>query len=110
MTVACNTITPDITGFVTNTSACELPDPSDPDHLVNDSADNLNTDELFGITDWTFIAKSEAEPDGLEILDEGISDAFTLSDDPLTTGNTDLRIDGEWSIDSSLWNIYETIL
>ena len=62
MTVACNTITPDITGFVTNTSACELPDPSDPDHLVNDSADNLNTDELFGITDWTFIAKSEAEP------------------------------------------------
>jgi len=43
-TVACSDFSPDITGFVTNTSDCQLPDHSDVD-----SPDQLNIDELFGV-------------------------------------------------------------
>ena len=82
-TFACNSVAspiPDVTSYVTGTSGCEF-----SNVLGNDSEADVNAEEFFGFSDWTFVARDN----NLNGTDEGVTAALTIS------GNTK---SGSWSI------------
>jgi len=93
-TSACSNFSPDVTGFVSNISACEISDTVNND---NPSAAFL-AEGWFGITDWTFVAKDDDPVDGT--IDEGSGLVISVNAVPDA-----LPCAGLWSItgyDSSL--------
>ncbi|PQA89116.1 VPLPA-CTERM sorting domain-containing protein [Hyphococcus luteus] len=63
--VNCSDGTPDVSGNVTPTSACQY-----SNSATNDSEAVVNSEMFFGYDDWTFDAKDEAD-NGFGAVDEG---------------------------------------
>jgi len=91
---ACSGFSPDVTGFVTGTSACEI-DPA----IANDApVAPFLAAEFFGFDDWMFDSKSEADPDGLDMVNEG-TNSLGLSITAKDSGAA-LELEGNWSLDA----------
>jgi hypothetical protein len=82
--INCADGTPDVTGNVSPTSACQY-----SDSATNDSEAVVNSEMFFGFDDWIFDAKDEAD-NGFGAVDEGADTLGLIIDGDTESGTWEL--------------------